>query len=171
MNAEVEQLLEQADSLDDSDKPFSQELQLSHSSTSSCEFQAVREVDTEVTETEVRSLHSGSYMTSQVQQTDTGATLREDLYSRLYYDFDDERYSREHWEDIETTQARDLFTPVSAEELEERTRAQRGGGLERWNYGSPFADVSVQIDNVNNSLERCFLEEANTSLDQVISDI
>ena len=41
LNAEFEPLLEQADSLDDSDEPFSQELQLSHSSTSSCEFQAV----------------------------------------------------------------------------------------------------------------------------------
>ena len=119
----------------------------------------------------MRSLHPGSYLTPQTQQTDTGATLREDPYSTLYYDFDDERYSREHWEDIETTQTRDFFTPVSGGELEERIRAQRSGGLEGWNYDSLFADVSVQIDNVNNSLGLRFLEEANTALDQVISDI
>ena len=165
-------LFELTDSLEASDVPYSQEHPVSNSSNSSAEAEPLSDVEleTEIHEAEVRALQPTSYLEAEMQQTDSGNTLCEDLFSRIYYDFDQERYSREQWEDVDA-EAMSLCVPVSAEELEERARAQKSGGLDGWHYDSPFDEVSVKIDNVNLSLEGRFVKEANTALDRVIADI
>ena len=157
--------------MDSSDAPFSQEIMFTQSSNSTTEPVQLSEMEREVCEAEVRSLKPAIYLLSQMQQSDSGVTLSEDLYSRLYYDFDEERYSREHWEEADRSDARDLCAPVSHKELEERAQSQRSGGLQGWTYDSPFDEVCVRIDDVKQSLERRFIQEANTALDQVVSDI
>ena len=47
--------------------------------------------------------------------------------------------------------------------------AQRG--LPSWIYDDPFANISVRLDDVNDTLEKRFVVEANTALDNIIEDI
>ena len=56
------------------------------------------------------------------------SALAEDLFSGIYYDYDDELFSRGHWNDVEAAEEKDLKATVTTEELEER--AQRSGGLQ-----------------------------------------
>ena len=102
---------------------------------------------------------------------DPGSALCEDIYSRIFYDFDDERFTRCLWEDVLEEDNRVLHTSVSQDELERRAEAQQQGGLDQWSYDSPFCDVEVRIDDVNDVLEKRFLVEANTVLDNVIAEI
>ena len=60
--------------------------------------------------------------------SDSGNALCEDLHSRMFYDFDDEKHIRGLWEDFSEEQSRELGNPVSKEELEARAQAQQQGG-------------------------------------------
>lgn len=57
------------------------------------------------------------------------------------------------------------------EELEECVTAQRNGVISNWCYDNPVQDVTVGVNDVTQFLERSFLDEANTDLDRVTSDI
>lgn len=133
---------------------------------------SISDLDAVVTNEELRELCPVRYLSNLSNIiADTGSSLCEDICNRLYHDYDDERFSRGHWDDVDEEERRALIVVVTAEELESREREQRNGGLETWNYDSPFEEVSVQIDNVNQTLESRFLEEANTVLDRFINDI
>ena len=137
-------LFELTNSLEASDVTYSQENHVFNSFKSSTGAESLSDVEleTEIHEAEVHALQPTSYLEAVMEQTDSGNTLCEDLFSRIQYDFDEERYSREQWEDFDT-EAMNLCVPVSAEEFEERTRAQRSGGLDGWHHDSPFDEVSV----------------------------
>lgn len=60
---------------------------------------------------------------------------------------------------------------MSTEKLEERAQSHRSGGLDGWHYDIPFDEVSVRIDGVNQRLTLRFIEQANTTFEQVVSDI
>ena len=123
--------------MDSRDAPFSQEILFAQSSNSTMEPVKLSEMEQEVFQAEVRSLKPATYLLSQMQQSDYGVTLSEDLYSRLYYDVNEEVYSRDHWEEADRSDARDLCAPVSSKELEEHAQSQRSGGLQGWTYDSP----------------------------------
>lgn len=76
-----------------------------------------------------------------------------------------------HYDDLQEIPNWELGAAVTPEELEERATAQKNGGVCNWHYDSPFENVSVRVDDVNQFLERRFLDEANTDLDRDISDI
>ena len=128
--------------------------------------------DTDVTNAELHDLCPARYLSSSGRNiTDSGSALCEDIYSRLDHDYDEEIFSRGHWEDVDDQERRALDINVTAEGLHARATAQRNGGLENWNYDSRFAEVSVRIDDVKNNLEKGYVSEANTALDRVIADI
>lgn len=64
-----------------------------------------------------------------------------------------------------------VCAPVSAEELEERARAQKSGGIYGKLYDIPFDEVFVKFVDENRSLEGRYVEEANNALDRVVANI
>lgn len=95
---------------------------------------------------------------------ESGPSLCRDIHSRIYYDYDDKRFVGGPWEDVQNAQNNSLRCAVSSGELEERAESQRKGGLENWTYDNPFAEVSVQVDDVNDLLESRFLKDAHIIL-------
>ena len=72
------------------------------------------------------------------------------------------------WEDVMETDSSALQTPISEEEIEARASTHQIGGLEHWDYDSPFSSVKVKIDDVDNSLSMRFVRVANSVLDNVV---
>ena len=58
---------------------------------------------------------------------ESGASLCEDLDSRIYYDVDDERFSVGSWGDVQEEDNLSLRATVTPEEIEARAQAQRTG--------------------------------------------
>ena len=157
------------DSLDSSDVPFSLENNgLNESATSSESFRTMSETDLLVTDSEILYLSPSGYM---IQTSDSGPPLCEDLHSRLYYDLDEERYTREHWLDLNEAEDHALRVSATQEEVELRPQSQQSGRLDYWHCDNPFEEVTVQIDNFNRNLEKRFVPEGNTILDRVVCDI
>ena len=160
-----------SDSLDASDVAFSKELLLSphSSSTSSDESVSMFDFDTVVNNEALHELCPARYHTSSANNnTDSGSSLCEDICSRLYHDYDDERFTRRYWYDVDEEERRALSIAVTSEDLEALEGAQRNGALENWTYDSPFEVVSVQMDYINQTLESRFLAEANNALERAL---
>ena len=43
--------------------------------------------------------------------------------------------------------------------------------MDTWQYDNPFGEISVKLDDVNETLEKRFVMEANEVLDKVIADV
>ena len=129
-------------------------------------------VASEIPSAEVKSICSATRVSTILSSTcDSGRDLCEGIYSRLFTDFDDERYVNMPWEDVMETDSSALETPISEEEIEARASTHQIRGLEHWDYDSPFSSVKVKIDDVDNSLAMRFVREANSVLNNVIDDI
>ena len=168
--------IEEEDSLDQGDIALSQDIVQgggSSSSVSSADSSEMSETNSVISFSELHALFPPNESSNHfdLSSSESGSALCEDLHSRIFYNFDDELYTRCVWADVLEEQNRVLHTAVSQNELYERTEAQQEGGLLNWSYDSPFCGVTVRIDDVNDVLERRFLVEANSVLNNVIADI
>ena len=117
-----------------SEEPFLPGSSSTSSQASSAPSVELEEFETTVSHQEVRDLGCSSYMaTFCATGRESGASLCEDLDSRIYYDFDDESYSDGPWEDVQEEDNLSLRATVTPEEIEARAQAQRTGG---WTPGS-----------------------------------
>lgn len=124
-----------------------------------------------IKEHEVTSLNLSNRIGSVFESTrESGVALCEDIYSCIYHDLDEERVLSGPWDDVLEKEDHALRTALSVEELEARAHAQRSEGL-RTGICQPFSDVSVRIDDVNDTFAGRFLVEANHSLYKVAGDI
>lgn len=158
------------DSLDSNDVPFSQELLLHSSSSEPSEGRDTTAL--EVSNTELQSLCNATRVSRAiVYSCDSGGSLCEDIQSRLFADFDDERYVNLPWENFVETEDSVVRAPVSEEELGARAQSQQNGRLSNWDYDSPFSAVEVKVDDVDTLLGDRFVREANKILEYVMEDI
>lgn len=162
-----------SDSVDTSDKAFSQNSCLSsfshYTSEDSEDFSDGEKI---ISDQEIRSLRHSQNMTSYCAGGgESGAPLWEDLHSRIFHDFNGERFSAGPWEEVHVEEERCLRSAMSLDDLQAKENAQRHGGLPMWHYESPFAEVTVRVDDVNDTLEHRFLEEAHDVLRKVKADI
>ena len=72
---------------------------------------------------------------------------------------------------FENSDDNSLRCAVSSAELEARSETQRNDGLEKWTYDSPFAEFSVQVDDVNDLLESRLLKKACNTLERVTDEL
>ena len=126
------------------------------------------DVEWEIRESELRSLRPLSALASESAEVPTSAgAVSEDLYSGLFYEADDER-----WDGWASELERQMARPsATEEESTERAFNDQDGGLQNWEYISPFAEVDVKFDDVDSTLYGRYLEESKQMLLRVRDDI
>lgn len=96
------------------------------------------------------------------------SSVIKDIESRLFCDFDCERYRGDlHGTIIPES---NNTSKIPQEELLARSASHRNGDLPRWKYEHAFEDVEVQNDNTDIFLEAHYITETNKIIDRVMSE-
>ena len=148
-------ILNNGDSLDASDAPFSQknqDLLKAYSLTamdSSPDASSGPELAVQALDDELRQLRpfSALFSSSATVQIPEQA-VSEDMHSGLFYDADDERWVPfgAVYDEMDATYSETNF---NNKDTADRQVQDQQRGFEIWNYVSPFADVEVSLHDVD----------------------
>ena len=96
--------------------------------------------------------------------------VSDDMHSGLFYDAEEERWVPfgAVYDEMDATYAE---TDFNNEYTADSQAQDQEGGLENWNYVSPFAIVEVSLDDVDDVLYRRFIIEGEEMLRRVEEDV
>ena len=169
------EVLNNGDSLDSSDFPFSQEHPdaLVHETSDTSSSSSLPDDDITVLDIELQSLRQlQTYINNPANCYTAEGALCEDLLSGVFHDYDEELCDQNSYiEDIENYyDSQQIDAEVCEQNLLARAVSQQEGGLDDWLYECPFIGVDIAVDDVDLMLEERFVCETNTILDNVLTE-
>ena len=100
-----------------------------------------------------------------------GGELCEDVWSGIFHDYDEERCQLGLGDADEVSESLEEHSVEGADEiLQHKALCQQEEGLENYSYDIPFMEVDFFADGVDIMLEERFITEANTIIDNVLSE-
>ena len=145
---------------DEDDVPWSQENQalIGTGKSDSDSDSEVSADDCNVYDREVNALVSDVCLKVRENDYNATRTVVEDHWARLFEDFSDAFFNEELGNDDDSSKSE---ADVDPQVSEERAQNGRHGGLPDWEYASPFSPLTISVDDVDQDLDKHFVEETN----------
>ena len=90
----------------------------------------------------------------------------------MFHNYDEERCDVRYYnEELQPGNCKRTDDDFGDEDLASRATNHQEGGLDDWIYESPFLEVNVTVDEVDSTLEKRFVQEANTIVDNVLAEV